>query len=185
MVTGIFLQFFGGYGGGGFRSFLIELEQLGFFDYLLPFLIIFALVFGILTKIKIFEDNKGVNAIIALSVGLMALQFGFVSDFFSELFPRLGIGLVVILAIVVFLGLFTDPKNKGINYMLFGIAAVVVVVVLAQSAEASSWWYSSIWWGDNLSSILAAAIFLAALAIVVGASSNKEGAPFDINLWKS
>ena len=105
MVSGIFLQFFGGSGGVGFRDFLVKLEQLGFFDYLLPFLIIFALVFGILTKIKIFEDNKAINAIIALSVGLMALQFGFVSAFFSELFPRLGVGLAVILVIIIFIGL--------------------------------------------------------------------------------
>ena len=172
MAIGMFLQFFGGYGGGSFGSFLVKLEQLGFFDYLLPFLIIFALIFGILTKIKIFEDNKAVNAIIALSVGLMALQFGFVSSFFSELFPRLGVGLAVILVIIIFIGLFTDPENKGINYALLAIAVIVIVVVLAQAAETSSWWYSSLWWSDNISTILVIAVFLAAIAIIVGATSK-------------
>jgi len=64
-----FLQPFGFSGGGNFGNILNRLGDLGFFDYLLPFLIIFAMVFGILTRIEIFKDNKAVNGIIALSVG--------------------------------------------------------------------------------------------------------------------
>jgi hypothetical protein len=164
----LLLQTLGYFGGGTFGNLLFRLEQLGFFSYLLPFLIIFALVFGILTKIKIFEDNKPVNAIIALSVGLMALQFGFVSNYFAELFPRLGVGLSIILAIMIAAGLFMDPDNKAINYGLLGISVIIIIVILSQTADASYWWYSGLWWSNNLGSVLAIGIFLAALAIVVG-----------------
>ncbi len=166
-----FLQPFS-FSGGGFRNVLIELEQLGFFDYLLPFLIIFAMVFGILTRIKIFEENKAVNAIIALAVGLMALQFGFVSVFFSELFPRVGIGITIILIVLVFLGLFMDPNSGGTRWMMFGVGVIVVIVILVQTAEASSWWYSGWWWSDNIGTILVLAAFVAIIGIIVGASSD-------------
>lgn len=174
MVSGMFfLQSFGFY-GGDFGGFLLRLEELGFFDYLLPFLIIFAMVFGILTRIKIFEDNKAINGVIALSVGLMSLQFGFVSTFFSELFPRFGIGITIILVILVFLGLFMDPDSKGTTYALLGIGAVIVLVILVQSAEAASWWYSSFWWRDNIGTILILAFFIAIIGIIVGASSGSK-----------
>lgn len=166
-----FLQSFG-FNGGGFRNVLLELEQLGFFDYLLPFLIIFAMVFGILTKIKIFEDNKSVNAIIALSVGLMALQFGFVSVFFSEIFPRVGIGITIVLVVLVFLGLFMDPDKGGSKWMMFGVGAVIVIVILVQTAEATSWWYSGWWWQDNMGTILVLAAFVAVVGIIIGATSE-------------
>ena len=133
MLSSTFLAPFGFY-GGDIGNFLLQLEQLGFFSYLLPFLVIFALVFGILSRINIFEDNKAINAIISLSVGLMALQSGYVSNFFSELFPRFGIGLAIILIILIFLGLFMDPEEKGMNYFMLGVGGIIVVVFLIESA---------------------------------------------------
>ena len=47
--------------------------DIGVFAYLLPFLMIFALVFGILTKSKLLGENKAVHATLALTVGLLAL----------------------------------------------------------------------------------------------------------------
>ena len=176
MGLGVFLQSFGVY-GSSFGDILFKLEQLGFFDYLLPFLIIFAMVFGILTKVNIF-DNKAINVIIALSVGLMSLQFGFVSVFFSELFPRFGIGITIILVVLVFLGLFMDPDSGGTRGIMLGIGAIIVLVILVQSAEAASWWYSSFWWSENISTILILAFFLAIIGIIVGTASSKDSKSF-------
>jgi len=175
MDTGIFFQFLGGYSGGGFRDFLIQLEQLGFFDYVLPFFIIFALIFGILIKTKIFEDNKAVNAIIALSVGLMALQFGFVSAFFSELFPRLGVGLAIILAVLILVGLFFDVEGQALNYILLAVATIIVIVVLASTAEVTSWWYSWSFFDGNLGSILLVIGVIAVMIALVATANSKGG----------
>jgi len=126
MITGgIFLQPYGFY-GGNIGNILSNLQQLGFFSYLLPFLIIFAVVFGILSKVRIFGDNKSIDAIISLAVGLMALQFGIVSSFFAELFPRLGVGLSVILVILILTGLFKDGNDdKWMNYVLLAVGLII------------------------------------------------------------
>jgi len=175
MLNSMFFLQFHGFSGGGFRDILIGLEQLGFFDYILPFLIIFALVFGILTKIKIFEENKGINAIIALSVGLMALQFGFVSVFFAELFPRLGIGLAIILSVLILVGLFFDTEGQAMNYILLGVGVIILIVVLASTAEASSWWYSWSFLSGNLGGILLTiGIILVMVVIVASANSTSQ-----------
>jgi len=185
--VGIFLQSYGVIGGGGFGNILSRLEQLGFFDYVLPFLIIFALVFGILTKTRIFEQNKGINAIIALSVGLMALQFGFVSVFFAELFPRLGIGLVIILTILILGGLFFDTEGNAMNYILLAVAAILIIVVLASTAEVSSWWYSWSFFSGNLGEIFFIIGIVAVMIAVVAGSNARSGtkySPVVMSEWR-
>ena len=170
----LFLQGFGYFGGGSFGNLLSRLQQLGFFDYVLPFLIIFALVFGILTKTKIFDQNKGINAIIALAIGLMALQFDLVPRFFSELFPRLGIGLAFILTIMVLGGLFWDTEGQALNYILLGISAIIIIIVLASTAEVSSWWYSWSFYYSNFGDILIVIGVVAVMIAVVATANSKE-----------
>jgi hypothetical protein len=134
MISGVMLASYG-FGSGAIGDVLAQWEQAGFFSYLLPFLLIFAVIFGILTKIKLFEENKAINAIISLSIGFMSLQLPLVSQFFSEIFPRVGIGLIVILAIIILAGLFVDPKSNFITYGLLTIGIVVAIIVLSESAD--------------------------------------------------
>ena len=173
----IFLQVLGNY-RGAIGNTLSRWEQMGFFDYLLPFLLIFALIFGILTKIKIFEEeNKSVKAIIALSVGLMALQFNFVSIFFSEIFPRLGVGLAIVLIILILVGMFSDPESGAIMWTMFGIGVIIVIVILVQTA-GSLGWSSGYFISQNWMDFAVLIVFLILFAIAVSAGSPKTARNF-------
>src|SRR3989344_3665538 len=124
MLKGLmFLQTLGY--GGDIGNLLDQLAQTGFFSYILPFLLIFALVFGLLSRTRIFED-KSINGIISLVVALMALQFNFVSVFFAEIFPRLGIGLAVILVLLIIISFFSVNKS-WMTYVFFIIGAIIFV----------------------------------------------------------
>jgi hypothetical protein len=165
--------FFGGYYGGTIGSLLAYWEQAGFFSYVLPFLLIFALVYGILMRAKVFKDNKAINGVIAFSVGLLALQFDFVPIFFSELFPRLGVALSIILALLILLGLFFDPENSAIGYGLLAIAGIIFLIVLVQTAGWTGW-YAGYFWYDSWPGIIAIIVFLGGLAVVIfGDRKNK------------
>jgi len=166
-----FLASYGYFEGGGIGNLLNYWEQLGLFSYMLPFLLIFALVFGILTQTNLFKDNKTINGIIALAVGLMALQFPMVPRFFAEVFPRLGIGLAVILIILILVGMFSDPSKKWlmITFMVIGFIIAVVVLVNTAGMVGLSTGY---WWRANWSTILFIGLFLVALAVIVGAGSK-------------
>ncbi len=76
-------------GVGSFENVFIQLEQAGAFTHIIPFLFIFALVFGILSKTKIFDANKGIYFILALAVSLMSLQTNVVSNFLTIVSPLL------------------------------------------------------------------------------------------------
>lgn len=137
MLEGLLTYAFYGVGmGGGFGNLMFNLEQMGFFSYALPFLMIFALVFAILTKIKFLGENRGINIILALATSLMALQFGFVSYFFAEIFPRMGVMLSIILVGIILLGLFFDfgdDDNKLPKQIFGGVVGIGFIVIIYQS----------------------------------------------------
>ncbi len=168
----IFLASYG-YVGGEVGNILLQWEQLGLFSYLLPFLLIFAVITGILTRTNFFNENKSVNVIIAFTVSLMALQFDFVSVFFSEIFPRVGVGLAIILTVLIVAGFFFDPEASWIMYILFGLGMAIVIVILVQSGIATG---SSIayWIRDNSGLLIGSLIILIILIILVSSSKKSE-----------
>ena len=134
LIEGMISFAVGGAYGGSIGNVLLSWEQAGFFSYILPFLLIFAIVFGILTKVKVFPDNKALNAVIALAVGFLSLQFNFVPVFFAEIFPRLGIGLAIILAAFILLGLALPAQNtNATNWFMLGGMLLVFVFVLSKT----------------------------------------------------
>jgi len=161
---------------GALGDLLSKWEQAGFFSYLLPFLLIFALVFGILTRVNIFKDNKVVNGIIALAVALMALQFSFVPEFFAQIFPRLGIGLAIILGIMIIVGLFAPKDSPVVNYVLLGIGVITIGAIIIQSAGAVGW-QSGQWWQENWQIIIGAIILFILVSVIIGSGSKDKKGP--------
>ena len=96
----------------------------GVFAYVLPFLMIFALVYGLLSKSKLLGENRGVHATLALVIGLLALQFDYVSNFFATIFPYAGIGISVLLVALILMGVLTDDEDAA-KWIFFGIGAVI------------------------------------------------------------
>lgn len=107
-----------------------QMEAMGVFEYILPFLLIFAIVYAIMSFVKIFKDNKAVNVIISLAVALMALQFNLVSYFFADIFPRLGVALSIILVLLILGGIFIDWSNKGVKWFAFVVVLVAIIAVV-------------------------------------------------------
>ena len=172
MLNGVFVLASAAFPGGALGTLLGKWEEAGFFSYLLPFLLLFALVFGILTKVNVFKDNKVVNGIIALAVALMALQFSFVSEFFSQIFPRVGVGLAIILGILIIVGLFAPKESNAVNYVLLGIGVIIIGVIVIQAAGAVGW-QSGQWWGENWPVIVGAIVLLILVAVIIGSASPK------------
>ncbi len=152
---------------------LNQWQNVGVFDYVLPFLLIFTIVFGILEATNIVGKNKGVHVIIALVVGLLALRMGFMQTFFAEIFPRLGVGLAVILALLIMTGLFINKAEA--KYWMWGIAAVGIVIwmiVLVGSLNVVGWFGSSSFYGDYAGLIIGAVLLIGVIIAVVASKSE-------------
>jgi Na+(H+)/acetate symporter ActP len=101
-------------------------NQFGGFSYVIPFLLIFAVMYAILEKSGILGDNKGIMVIVSISIGLLSLQFDFVPEFFAVIFPRFGVGISIFLALIIFIGFFwkqDETHGSWIGYVIgIGIA---------------------------------------------------------------
>lgn len=173
LVSFQFVSFYGGSVG----DLLYYWEQLGVFSYVLPFLLIFAIVFGILTKIQVFGDKRGINAVIALVVGLLALQYDLVPIFFSEIFPRLGVALSILLSLIILVGLFFSSKdNKVINYILLAVSVIIFLAVLIKTTGALGF-YSAYWWYINWPSILIGIVVIGIFFAVISSVGGGRKVP--------
>ncbi|MDP3992592.1 MAG: hypothetical protein U1B79_01195 [Candidatus Pacearchaeota archaeon] len=179
---------FGGFYGGDIGNLLAYWEQAGVFSYVLPFLLIFAVVFGILSRTKMFgEANKGLNAVVSVVIGLLALQFEFVPFFFSDIFPRLGIGLSVILVLMILVGMFLPEKNtSAVNYLLLGVAVIIFIVIITKSFGDLGFGTSNIGYFiySNLPTITIIIIVMVAIGAIVGAGAPKTP-EFSTPIWRS
>jgi hypothetical protein len=117
----------------GIEQFIYQWEVLGVYQFLLPFLLIFAVVFGILSYMNIFGGQKGIHIIIALVIGLLAIRVPIFADVLREVTPRLGVGLVIILSALILTGIFVPKAARGVVlWIMFGIGAIVFLIILGQ-----------------------------------------------------
>jgi len=147
--------------------------DMGVFAYVLPFLMIFALVYGILTKTQILGDNKGVHATIALAFGLLALQFEYVSGFYASIFPYAGMGIAVLLVFLIFTGLIAEKDSKVVNWIWFGIGIVIFLFVLS-GALSDSYFLGGFGFADAAPALVTIVLILGLLGLIIwgGGSSG-------------
>ena len=167
-MFGIMLQ-----GAGlGFQNLLSQLEDLGFFQYVLPFLLIFAVVYAILTRLKIFEENKGAALIVALAVGLLSLQLNFVPAFFQNIFPKFGIGLSILLVALILVGAFITDEEKTYKRIFFGLGALIFLVVVVTSL--SDWQFVGSWWWNQYGGLIITVVVIVGAVVGIVIASKKS-----------
>jgi len=132
------------------------LRKFGFFNIILPFLLVFAIVFGILEKSKLFGtekiDNKdypkrNINSVVAFCVAFFVVAASNITGVIQATVPQVALFLLIIIAFLLLFGSLmghaTLEKGGGI-LDLWAIA-------------------------PGISKIFIVAIFIAMLAILLGA----------------
>ncbi len=110
-----------------------------FIDVILPFLLVFTLVFAILEKTKILgEGKRQINAIVSLVMGLLLISFPFARSIVVKLIPFLVVSLVILFVFMLIYGFISGKKegdvlNTGLKIALgiiFGLAVLVAVLFI-------------------------------------------------------
>lgn len=151
-------------------------NNIGVFSYAIPFLLIFAVVFAILDKSKMLSsrnnENKGIIAIIAVSVALLSLQFDFVSEFFSVIFPRFGIGVSLFLVVLIFLGFFYPANGDGkfgkeVTWIGWLVGIGVFIWALSSWDEWNSYSAFGGWFVENVWALIILGIIVAVVLVTM------------------
>ena len=153
----------------------MQWEALGVFDFILPFLLVFAIVFGILSATNVLGTNKGIAVIIAFVIGLMSIRYQyFFSSFLSEIFPRLGIGLTILLMLMILVGLFIARKEqKYWGYGLAAIGVIIAIVIFYQTAQNLGWMWAGGYGSEGVGMIILG-IFVVGIIVAIAASGSHK-----------
>lgn len=146
------------------RDLYFQWESAGVFEFFLPALLIFAVVFGILSATKILGDNRGISIIISLAIAILAIRTPFVSEFFTMVFPGLGIGIAILVVALILGGLFIQKGNIHIFSNVFTWGGIVIGLIIVIAAFNNFDWFGSIWWQDNWTTILWIVLLVAGIA---------------------
>lgn len=151
-----------------------------FVETILPFLLVFTLIFAILEKTKILGDGKRqIDAIVALVIGLIFVAFGTATDIVVRMIPILGIALVVILVFMILLGSLFQPgqfKIEGWLKIVIGVLIAIVVAATVLILTGGLDFIINFIYGDNtgilINGFLIAVIIGAILLVVFGGKGN-------------
>lgn len=163
----------------GFGDLMNQLNAIGFFSYVLPFLIIFAFSYALLGFIPIFDKNKGSAAIVAFALGFLSLQLDFVPRFFSAIFPRFGVGLAILLVALILSGVFVSEEKKGLTvyrWVFFGLGMLIFVVIAISSLSDYTSSMTGFWDRFGALIIVGSLIIGAIVAIFVASSKGSASA---------
>ncbi len=120
------------------------LRGFGIFDVLLPFLLVFAVVFGILEKTRIFGEEtigkvtysrKNLNALVAFVLAMLVVAATKIVGIINTALPLVSLLVIVALSFLLMIGIFMNPGNTlyeklSGGWMTFLMMAMFVAVVL-------------------------------------------------------
>lgn len=173
-----------------FLGNLETLNQLGFFNFLFPFLLALAISFGALEfalgggtdKAKRVLP-KSATALISIIIAFFVMNYtggigSSVVIFFSKLFGQGMIVAVVILMIAILLGLFgirpsdLQEKKKPTNFFIAIVGIIVLIGFAIFAGAGSSFGFANFNLDQNFWSVI---IFVAILGFVMWSLTKESG----------
>lgn len=166
------------YGGNTILSHPIFVETI------LPFLLVFTIVFAILQKSEIFgKGKKQVDAIVGLVIGLIVISFAQATGIILQMIVFLSVGLVIILVLLLLLGIFAPEKKltemfpRPLQIVMIVVVVLAVTTAVVYITNAWQYIYDWIFIGSQSSiflNILFVIIIIAAIAAVL-LGTNRSG----------
>jgi len=139
-------------------EFVRRLDSWGLTDVMLPFLLVFVIIFAILQKTKILGDGKkNLNAAVAVVIGLLFViphvtgRYGFSPDpveIMNDALPQISLVIIAVIFLLILIGVF------GQDYVLLGvtmpgwITLIAFIVIILIFGGAAGWWNNA--YGNTL-----------------------------------
>ena len=164
---------------------LNSLQDFGFYDFVLPFLLVFTIVFAILEKTKIFgatkdgESKKNINAVVALVLGLLMINQFEIIQSLNTFLPKISFFIIISLMVLILFGLFGANVDSGLGGILLLLAAIISLVATYWALGPSLDFRVPYWVEANWPTILAFLIIFIVIFMVVRGGGGTPPNSFD------
>ena len=168
-----------------FRGILTFFNELGIYDVILPFLLVFSIVFAILEKTKIFGmekigDNevtrKNINAMIAFVIGFMVIASAQLVEIITTVSSQAVLLLMLSILFMLLVGSFHKETKEGfflegryktmfMTIMFVGIILIFLNAIKLPTGQGFLTWLL-FYIGNNADSQLVGSVIL--VLIVIG-----------------
>jgi len=152
-----------------------------FTTMLLPFLLVFVVVFAILQKSKVLGEGKAqIDAIVALVIGLLLIGLKQPRDIIVGIMPWMAVAVAVILVFLILYGFVAGDLLKAPNWMkiIFGILAGVftigVVLYVSGFGSVLMEWLSGSGGSDVWMNVLMIVLVIGAVLVAVFSGKKKK-----------
>jgi hypothetical protein len=177
-----------------FRGVLNFFVDLGIYDVILPFLLVFSIVFAILDKTKVlgYEEidkkkypKKSINAIVAFSISFFVVASAKLVEVIMKVSSQVVILLFAIVLFMMLIGTFMEQTDKGVSLKDFkgwqtGFMVVCLIGILLIFFNALGWIdliynFLSLHWSNELvASVILLLTIVGVMAFVVRSPSPKD-----------
>lgn len=182
----------------GIAEFIQAAQAYGVFDFFLPFILMFAVIYGLLVKSKIFGEGKPastINLVIALAVSAFIMIYPAtgvtIAGFIAKLFGQTFVVVLTIISFLIVLGLIVPSLTgvhlgsemigkKWIPLIIFIILALAITVFISSGGYwifpgVKSPWALS--WSFKLPSgeIIAIIVMIVLLLFIIWFVARGEG----------
>jgi len=175
-------------------------RDFGLFDIVLPFLLVFAIVFAVLEKTRILGTvkikggkgeeeitSKNLNAVVAFVVAMLVVAAANITGVINEALPNIVLLLVVLISFLLLIGVFAKTEELDFHtkhghwtkaFMILIFMGVLLIFLGAIRDKAGkSWleitfnWVVEQWQGPIFASII---IFILAIGAIIWLTGNPK-----------
>ena len=173
-------------------DFFQSLERWGLTDIMLPFLLVFVLVFAVLEKTAVLgADKKNFNVIVALVMALATIIPHATSSYpldydpviiINRALPSVSILVVAIMMLLIIIGVFAHDKVFLGLTMPGWIACFSIIAIIYIFGAAANWWQGGManslegFFGeDAVAVVIMILVFGVIIAFITGPKDTKAG----------
>ncbi|HLD42535.1 MAG TPA: hypothetical protein VJB08_00935 [Candidatus Nanoarchaeia archaeon] len=167
-------------------NFVRMLETWGFTDVLLPFILVFAILYALLQKIEIFgHDKKNIHLVISLVIGLLFVIPHVTNTYppnadlvniVNQFLPTVSVLVVVVVMFLLLIGIF-GAQAGWTNYFGGSIVVLAIIAVIWIFGAAADWWQGWNWFtnffGAEATAIIIILIVFALIIAFITGEENK------------
>jgi hypothetical protein len=180
-----------------FQELFFNLQNWGFLDVVLPFILVFTIIFATLQKTKILGDNKkNYNVVVAMVMGA-AIIFPHVTgayvgmigfdpvDVINQSLPKVSIIAVAIIMMLLLVGVFGNEVDFAGTRLSGWIVILAFVAVAIIFGSAVGWFNMPMWLNFLMDGQIQSLVIMILVFGLIIYFVTKDDKPTDPNKYKT